>query len=64
MEKARPGGDGIPARVREQFRGSSGTVHPGGIGVHVGDFRYKIIRQRNASWQVLKIAKPVSERLT
>ena len=64
MEKARPGGNGIPARVGEQFRASGGTVDPDGIGVHIGDFGYKINRQRNASWQVLKIAKAVSERLT
>jgi hypothetical protein len=30
--------------VREEFRAGGGTVHPDGIGVHVGGFRYRITR--------------------
>ena len=65
MKEARQSGDSVPASVREQLRVRPGTFYSYGVsGGHLANLQHKIIRERNGWWQVLKIAKAVSARLS
>ena len=65
MKKAREHGDSVPARKREQLRVRRGTFNSNSVSSgHLENLEHKIIRERNGCWQVLKIAKAVSARLS